>query len=166
MASLTKGWLVVLGVLRGSWPSFLGHPSGIALGFPADCPSGDCAPPERKASFPEMMMGQMKEQAQYGSVLESFSDVLRDAEAEAVEEVNALAAEAGEEAAFETSLEYAFIAFDEDGDGQLSGEEVRTMLEVIGRELPASLDEAIKAEGYRCTLEDFAQLYESSAARA
>ncbi|CAE8721942.1 unnamed protein product [Polarella glacialis] len=64
--------------------------------------------------------------------------------------------------AYESALAEAFEAFDTDKDGKLTGEEVTMVLQDCGQKPPAELVEALAGKSYRCSLEEFAMIYDQS----
>ncbi|CAE8593581.1 unnamed protein product, partial [Polarella glacialis] len=111
---------------------------------------------------PGGMFKAMEAEAQLASEIKIMSETMMTAAQEAREEVAERAESAGEASAYESALAEAFEAFDTDKDGQLTGEEVTMVLLVCGQKPPAELVGVLAGKSYRCSLEEFAMIYDQS----
>mmetsp|Transcript_140194 Transcript_140194/g.447373 ORF Transcript_140194/g.447373 Transcript_140194/m.447373 type:complete len:215 (-) Transcript_140194:97-741(-) len=145
--------LLVLLLDAGAGAAAFGMPSAASGAAAAD---GGGAGSAGGRSLKDMVVG--SEEQWEGAVM-GMAEIMREAADEAAEEVLERAAAEGEDVAFQAAIKEAFTAFDADGDGSLSGEEVSVLLTVAGRTVPADLDTTPKR---RYTFEDFEALYERS----
>mmetsp|Transcript_49287 Transcript_49287/g.110588 ORF Transcript_49287/g.110588 Transcript_49287/m.110588 type:complete len:189 (+) Transcript_49287:40-606(+) len=106
------------------------------------------------------LMESAMQSVEYSRAVAAMSEVMATAEEEARDFVNEKAEELGEDGAVEAALAYGFEAFDSDADGKLIGQELRVLLEVSGREIPADMATEIDATGFECDFEEFKRLYE------